>query len=386
MILWTIFAALSTAALIAVLWPFLRLGRRDVDRAAYDSAVFKDQLQELASEEERGVISSDEAEAARTEVSRRLLAAARIEADISSTMSARQGNIPALALVCAFICIPVASAALYLIYGSPGLPDKPLAARLDRNIKSQNVEVLVAKVEARLRQNPEDGRGWEVLAPVYMRQQRFGEAADAFAKAIRLLGETPARLANYGTAVVFANEGVVTEPARKALQKAVEKDATLAQAHFWLAVAQEQDGSLEQAAGAWRELLKQGGADAPWRGMVQQRLAALERQLDTGNRGKAVESSNETAAKGPNRGQIEAAKDMSQSERSAMIAQMVAGLAERLRSDGGSIEEWKRLVRSYAVLGDKEAAAKAMEDARKAMARDTQAIAALNEMARELGL
>lgn len=385
MILWTIFAVLTTAALIAVLWPLLRLGRQDVDPAAYDSAVFKDQLQELASEEERGVISTDEAEAARTEVSRRLLAAARIEADISSKMSARHGNIPTLALVCAFICVPVSSAALYLIYGSPELPDRPLVARLDHSAESQKVELLVAKVEARLRQHPEDGRGWEVLAPVYIRQQRFGDAADAYGKVIRLLGETPARLVGYGNALVFANEGVVTEPARQALQKAVEADDTLAQAHFWLAVAQEQDGNLERAAAAWRALLKRGGADAPWHGMVQQRLAALEQQRGTGNLGKAVESPNATAAKGPNREQIEAAKDMNQSDRSAMIATMVAGLAERLRSQGGSIEEWKRLVRSYVVLGDKEAAAKAITDARKAMIQDTQAITSLNEMAREFG-
>lgn len=385
MILWIIFAGLTTAALIMVLWPLLRLGRPNVDQAGHDSAVFKDQLQELVSEEERGVISIDEAEAARTEVSRRLLAAHRIESENSNNMRARKGNIPALALVCAFFCVPVASVGLYLIYGSPGLPDKPLLARLDQNAKKPNIEVLVAKVEARLRQNPVDGRGWEVLAPVYMRQQRFSEAADAFGKAIRILGESPERLVDYGNAIVFANEGVVTEPAKKAFQKAVEMDATLSQAHFWLAVAQEQDGSLEIAAEAWRALLKRGSADAPWRSTVQQRLAALERQLGTGNSGKTMESSNRTAAKGPDRAQVEAARDMSQSDRSAMIKQMVTALAERLRSDGGSIDEWMRLVRSYAVLGDKDAATTAIADARKAMESDTQAIASLDELARKLG-
>ena len=386
MILWTIFAGLTTVALIVVLWPFLRSGRQSVARAAYDSVVFKDQLQELSSEEERGVINSDEAEAARTEVSRRLLAASRMESENSGTLSARQNNIPALALVCAFICVPVASVGLYLIYGSPNLPDRPLSARLDPKTKNQKIEVLIAKVEARLRQNPEDGRGWDVIAPVYMRQQRFSDAADAFGKAIRLLGETSERLVDYGNALVFANEGVVTEPARKAFQKAVEKDPTLSQAHFWLAVAKEQDGSLEQAAAAWRALLERGSADAPWRGTVQQRLASLERQLGTGAAGGTVDNSNPTAAKGPDRGQVEAARNMNQSDRSAMIKQMVEGLAERLRSDGGSVEEWKRLVQSYTVLGDKAAAATAIADARKALAQDSQAIASLDEMARKLGL
>jgi len=57
----------------------------------------------------------------------------------------------------------------------------------------------------------------------------------------------------------------------------------------------------------------------------------------------------------------------------------------RLRSNGGSVDEWTKLVRSYAVLGDKEATAKAIDDARKDMGSDAQAIAAINDMARKLG-
>ncbi|MFQ5626899.1 MAG: c-type cytochrome biogenesis protein CcmI, partial [Methyloligellaceae bacterium] len=174
---------MTAAALAAVLWPFLRSSDRNIDAAAYDAAVFKDQLEEIDSEQERGVISASEAEAARTEVSRRLLAVAGAK-DSNNTRPTdkRDGNIPALALLFAFICVPVTSGALYLAYGSPQIPDRPLAARLSKSVDEQKVESLVAKVEARLRQHPEEGRGWELLAPVYMRQQRFAEAADAFGK------------------------------------------------------------------------------------------------------------------------------------------------------------------------------------------------------------
>ncbi|GAG03328.1 unnamed protein product, partial [marine sediment metagenome] len=109
-------------------------------------------------------------------------------------------------------------------------------------------------------------------------------------------------------------------------------------------------------------------------------------QLGAGNSVKTMESSNRTAAKGPDRAQVEAARGMSQSDRSAMIKQMVTSLAERLRSDGGSIDEWMRLVRSYTVLGDKDGATTAIADARKAMASNKQAIASLDELARKLGL
>ncbi len=391
MILWIIFAGLTTAAMIAVLWPMLRPGNQELDAAAYDTAVFKDQLDEIITEKERGVISRIEAEAARTEVSRRLLAAARTSDNSRASASdKRGGNIPALALICTFICVPVISAALYLVYGSPTLPDRPLAARLKNTSGAKKIEALVARVEARLRDHPEDGRGWEVLAPVYMRQQRYGDASEAFEKALRLLGETPRRLVDYGNALVLSNDGVVTEPARLALQKAAAGDGSLMRAHFWLAVAQEQDGHFDQAAKAWRDLLKRSGEDAPWREAVRQRLAAIEQRGGSAASDKSMADSGTASAagvaKGPSQEEVAAARGMSSQDRSAMIAQMVAGLAERLSNEGGSIEEWKRLVRSYIVLGRKQEAVKTLADARGAFAEDPKSLASLDELANSLGL
>jgi len=380
MVLWTIFAILTAAALGVVLWPFLRASDLHIESAAYDGAVFKDQLEEIASEEERGVISATEAEAARTEVSRRLLALARAKDSKNEKSTDKHvSNIQAYALICAFICVPVTSGALYLAYGSPQLPDKPLAARLNQSVDEQKFSSLVARVEARLRQNPEEGRGWEVLAPVYMRQQRFAEAADAFGKALRLLGKTPERSASFGIATIFANGGVVSEAASLALQEAVKANPTLVEAHFWLAVAKEQDGRFAEAANDWRALLKHGDATAPWRPNVKQRLAELEQR-------EGIPSADEAVVKGPTREDVTAAKAMTPSDRTAMIKQMVAGLAERLNKNGGDVEEWKRLVRSYTVLGDDQAARKALDDARQAHAQDSAALASLGELANQLGL
>ncbi len=391
MILWIIFAGLTTAAMIVVLWPMLRPGKQELEAAAYDTAVFKDQLDEIITEKERGVISKTEAEAARTEVSRRLLAAARTSDNgRASASDKRGGNIPALALICIFICVPVISAALYLVYGSPALPDRPLAARFKNTSGTKKIEALVAQVEARLRDQPEDGRGWEVLAPIYMRQQRYGDASEAYEKALRLLGETPRRLVDYGNALVLSNDGVVTEPARLALQKAAAGDGSLMRAHFWLAVAQEQDGHFDQAAKAWRDLLKRSGEDSPWREVVRQRLAAIEQRGGSAASDKSMADSGTASAagvaKGPSQEDVAAARGMSSQDRSAMIAQMVAGLAERLSNEGGSIEEWNRLVRSYIVLGRKQEAVKTLADARGAFAEDPKSLASLDELANSLGL
>jgi cytochrome c-type biogenesis protein CcmH len=390
MILWIIFAGLTAAAMIAVLWPLLRPGKQEMEAAAYETAVFKDQLDEITLEKERGVISKTEAEAARTEVSRRLLAAARTsDSKRASASGALAGNMPALALICTIICVPIISATLYLAYGSPALPDRPLAARLNNSASAKKIEALVAQVEARLRSHPEEGRGWEVLAPVYMKQQRYSDAADAFGKALRLLGETPQRLVEYGNALVLSNDGVVTERALLALQKAAAGDGSLVRAHFWLAVALEQDGHFTKAAEAWRDLLKRSTEDAPWREAVRQRLAAVEQRTGASVSEKsAVDTGttpSDTIARGPNQGDIAAARGMSASDRTTMIAKMVAGLAERLKSEGGDVEEWKRLVRSYTVLGKKQEAVKALADARGAFTDDPKSLASLNELANSLG-
>lgn len=391
MILWIIFAGLTAAALVAVLWPFLRPPGREPDAAAYDTAVFRDQFEEIDSELARGVIGEAEADAARIEVSRRLLAAAKAGAGgMGGGPKGRAEAVPTLALVSAFIFVPVTSSALYLMYGSPGLPDRPLSARLNTSIDGQKVEALVARVEARLREHPQDGRGWEVIAPVYLRQRRFSDAADAYANVLRLLGDTPERLVDYGNAIVLAQDGVVTEAARKVLERALTGNPSLVRAHFWLAVAQEQDGNFGKAAEAWRALLGKSGPDAPWREAVQQRLAEVEQQLGSGDRGSAAAKSDakprEGVAKGPTQDDIAAARDMSASDRTAMIRQMVSGLSERLKREGGGVDEWKRLVRSYTVLGDNDAASKALADARAAFAGKPDALASLNELAVALGL
>jgi cytochrome c-type biogenesis protein CcmH len=391
MILWIIFAGLTAVAMIAVLWPLLRPRQQELGAAGYDTAVFKDQLEEIILEKERGVISKTEAEAAKTEVSRRLLAAARSgRGKDASSSDIPENKISMLVLACAFICLPITSAGLYLNYGSPALPDRPLAARLEQSSDTKKIDVLVARVEARLRDHPEDGRGWEVLAPVYMRQQRFDDAAEAFQKTLQLLGETPQRLVDYGNALVLSKDGVVTEPARLAFQKAAKANKSLVRAHFWLAVAQEQDGHFEQAAKAWRDLLSRSADDAPWREAVEQRLAAIEQRsgISAGKMPPAGADAKpgEVLAKGPSQGDIVAARDMSSSDRSAMIAGMVAGLSERLRSEGGSVDEWKRLVRSFSVLGRKQEAVKALADARSALSKDPKSLETLNKLANSLGL
>ena len=126
MALWLLFALMTAMAMLAVLWPLARA--RGLPRSGNDVAVYRDQLEEIARDRAAGQIGEAEAEAARVEVSRRLIVAADAEA-------AACGPAPTIAwhrrvvAAMAFVVLPVGATALYLVIGSPELPGQPLAAR-----------------------------------------------------------------------------------------------------------------------------------------------------------------------------------------------------------------------------------------------------------------
>ena len=388
MLLWIILACLTAIVLLVLLRPLASAGSDDRSADAFDSAVYRDQLGEIESDRARGLIGEEEAEAARVEIARRLLAAdskARRRRGISSDTGRARAATIAVA-----VALPLLALGLYIVYGSPRLPDQPLAARLQDPSSDQNLEALVARVEARLREHPEEGEGWDVIAPVYMGWQRYADAADAYAQAIRLLGESAKRLSGQGQALVLANNGVVTEEARRALERAVALDQTLLEPRILLAIAKEQDGQFQAAIEDWRALLDKAPKDAPWREMVEKKIATAEAHLS----GKPVAEADDgpsqapgpQSEQGPSAADVAAAQNMSPAERQAMIERMVQGLATKLDQDGSDLPGWLKLVRAYSVLDRKDDALKALERAKTEFSGNTQALQQLDQLAAELGL
>ncbi len=159
MSLWFVFALMTAAAIFAVLWPLGRRGQPQKDGS--EAAVYKDQLTEIDRDVAAGLIGPPEAEAARVEISRRLLAAADNQRDppLASSVSSRRS-----AAILALVGLPIVAVALYLPLGSPRLGDFPLAQRSRAPGVTQPLDNLVAQVEAHLEKNPTDGRGWNVSA------------------------------------------------------------------------------------------------------------------------------------------------------------------------------------------------------------------------------
>jgi cytochrome c-type biogenesis protein CcmH len=266
--------------------------------------------------------------------------------------------------------VPAIALGTYLALGSPDLPGQPLSARIESPTQQQDVEIMIARVEEHLATDPEDGRGWEVLAPVYMRIGHFDDAVRAYANTIRLLGSSADRQADFGEAMVSARDGVVSEEARAAFERALKHDPQLPKARFFVALAAEQDNDTEAATRLWREFLADSPPNAPWRSTVEEHLAAL----------------GAPSIPGPSTEDMAAAEDMSAEERGQMISGMVDRLAGRLAEDGKDLEGWLRLARAYVVLGEPDKARDALASARDNFPDDAAAAGRIDAAAKELGL
>ncbi len=364
MTLWFVFALMTAAAIFAVLLPLGLRSRAQVQGS--ETFVYKDQLAEIDRDLAAGLIVAAEADAARTEIGRRLLAAAD-QADHAPLQSSHK--LRRAAAVLALVGLPAVAFAVYLPLGSPRLPDFPLAAR-SHAPDAQSLDGLVAQVERHLEKSPTDGRGWSVLAPVLLRTGRYEDAVRAFRNSITYNGESADRRADLGEAMTAAASGVVTDQAKAEFERAHALNADEPKANYFLGLAAEQDGRKADAASIWRAMLDKASADAPWRPLVQQALARVGQPV-------APALSDQAAAAGQN---------MSEADRETMIRGMVERLATRLKQNGEDVDGWLRLVRAYVVMGDREKAKSALTDARQAVGKDAERLRQLNEGLKNLGL
>ncbi len=367
---WAVFAVLTALAALSVLVPMARAGRsRGVSEAglsAPDAAIYADQLAELERDVTRGAISGREAEAARAEIGRRLLRASQRPQQAAPPRRWRLIAAASLAIV----GLPLLAVSLYGGFGAPTLPDLPLASRQSEPIDGQNLEALVARVEGHLTQNPDDGQGWAVLAPVYLRAGRYGDAAAAFSNAIRTNGASADLEAGLGEALTGDAGGVITADARAAFERARSLDPEAIRPRFFLALALGQDGRTADAQAAWQAIIDSASGNEPWLPVARTQLATLTGSREAPPAAASAPSADPAAptsdAPGPDAAEVEAAAEMTPEERAAMIGNMVEGLSARLASEGGTVDDWLRLVRSYVVLGRTDEARTALAAARAA--------------------
>jgi cytochrome c-type biogenesis protein CcmH len=272
--------------------------------------------------------------------------------------------------------VPLVALGFYGRYGNPGEPDEPIAARLSDPSHVDDLYAAVAKIESHLIARPNDGLGFKVVAPAYMRLGRYDDAVRAFSEALRLLGDNPDLRADYGEAQVAAAGGIVTADARATFQQALAKNPQSPKARYYAALAAEQEGDKPRATDVYRKLLADAPPGAPWAPTVQDRLAALG-EKPAAPAAKVDAPPSEEAA---------AIASMAPDQRQAAIHGMVDRLAARLGANGDDPAGWLRLIRAYAVLQEQDKAKQALAKAREALAGNDAAKRDLEALAKELGL
>lgn len=360
MLLWVFLAVMTGAAVLVVLWP---LSKPSADRRLDgDVQFYKAQLAEIERDRGRGLLGEAEAEAARIESGRRLLRATssvRESADATSEPALRRRRAASALALCV---VPIVGLGVYGGFGSPELRARVAEAPAAPSESQARFEDALKRVEAHLAANPGDARGWDVLAPIYLRVGRYPDALRAYSQARATGGDNPARLLGEAEARIALGQGAVSPQANLLLEKVIAVEPKSVPARYYLALAREQAGDREGARSAYRKLLAGAEDDAPWVSLLRTRLARLE------------------GAPAPRVPTIPVADVPPE------IQAMVAGLDERLKANGGSEAEWSRLVRSLVVLGRRDEASDRLARAKAALAADPEAPGRLDRLAGDLGL
>ena len=374
MIFWIAAGILTIVTVVGGLWPLLRGGRR-LSALEHAVAFYEERRRELERQEANGEITGDERLAAETEQARRLIALDRQAGGDGEKQPDRVMRRRKFAAATLLLGVPALALPIYLALGQPGMRDLPLAAR---KVDPQGVAIAdaVRRIEAHLARNPNDGKGFDVVAPVYLRAGRFDDASRAYRRAIELLGATPTRLADLGESLVAAGHGVVSAEARAAFEQSVQLDPSYAKSRFYLALGLEQDGQVLKAFEAYVALAD--GLDDP---AARQRVMVEIERLRASGKIPPDTPGPRAAPSGP-AGTIAA---LPEAERAAAIRGMVEGLASRLESGGGTLVEWQRLIQARMVLNERDKAEAHLAAARKALAADAVALAELDRLAQSLG-
>ncbi len=367
-------------AVFSILFPLFNNG---VDNSKVVDAldVYREQLQELEFQIDAGTKNRESLELERAEIARRILKENRRSGTIKFWNSAKLGrhftSISALAL------IPILSFSLYIALGSPGVPDAPLSAQRIGKLEDKSIGEMVRMAERHLAKNPNDARGWTVLANVYGKLNRPSDRARAFEQIIKINGPTPGSLAELGEALTVADGNIVSARSRKLFERALAMDKSTLKASVYIALALEQEGRFGEALKGWVHIANSRKDDAQWQAMTSERISTMKQRI-----GKILskEAAGKGEFKGPNTEQIKDASKMNSVDRKTLIKGMVARLADKLKDEPNDFDGWVRLIRSYTVLKRNNDARVALKNARNQFKNDPSLLKKLNSFAQQINL
>lgn len=326
MILFWVAAGVLSAAAAGLILSRAASAANDGGAGDPTSILYRRQLAELDDLAERGLMGEAEHKSAHAEAGRRLLAAADAPAEAwNEDPKARR------AVLAAVIAAPALALIVYLLLGSPGMADKPFAARLLGWSKANPAELapqeLAALLKKLIAERGPDPEGYRLLAVAESASQNAPETVRALRHALKLAPQRADLWEMLGEAQLAEADGKLTDEAKASFAQAIQRDPKgSVVARFHLARAKIEAGDKAGGVADWQAILAELPADDPRRPALNQAIAEQQ--------GRAA------APAAPSGGQMD------------MIRGMVEGLAQKLKANPDDPEGWVRLVRAYAVLGD----------------------------------
>ncbi len=354
--IWAGFGLMTLTAVVFAAWPLFAKGKSVVATEDGTSAVLVDQLDEVQRDLERRVISEEEANAARMEIKRRILALSRKTSD-AGPRSSGDGN---AAMYLAALFVPILAIGYYSMNGAPVSSSRALEELQAEREEEQKVADLAQKLFERLIGEPNGGQsdGWMLLGQTYMRMGEHHDAVQAFEVITRREGATSETWSRLAEALVMAEAGIVTPRAQSAIDQAFSLDPANPAAAFYMAVSLEQAGKATDAHELLVSRLNEAEGFAPW----METFVAKANRIG-GEIGRVpvnlASFAPMVAGPGPSADDVAAAGDMTEEDRSAFIRSMVERLASRLEDEPDDLEGWMRLANAYSVLGERDNAVSA---------------------------
>lgn len=410
MIFWLIACALAVFVTLVFVLALRRGQAIAEDNAQYDIRVYKDQLSEVEKDLARGILSDEDAERTRLEISRRILEADRAASErVDTGRGSRAGTWVAI-LICAAIVVG-GSAVMYARLGAPGYPDMPLSARIAAADQVRATRPTQAEAEEQLpvgapapevseefltlleqlrrvvAERPDDPQGLALLA---RNEAAMGNFKDAYAAQSRLIAAkgdaaTPSDFADLADMMILAAGGYISPEAEAALNAALERQPRNGVARYYMGLLQAQVGRFDLAFQTWRGLLEESTPDAPWIPAIRRGLPELAFRAGVNYELPALVAQT-PALRGPDAAAIEAAGEMSAEDRQAFIRNMVEQLNDRLASEGGSAQEWAQLIGALSTLGESARAQAIYAEALNVFATDAASLSLIRSAGASAGL
>lgn len=349
---WTVAGVLTVAAAGLILIRAARAAGAGVGDTSQQ--LYRRQIAEFDDLAARGLLGEAEHRAATAEAGRRLLAAADAPVEDWSA----DGRAVRLVLLGVAAAVAIALG-VYLVAGSPEVPDQPYAKRLT-GWKQQPLESLTPpQIAAILREatanRPNDAEGQRLLALAEGASENAPGAVRALRRATELAPERTDLWRMLGEALVLRDAGKVEADAQRAFAEALRRDPSDLASQFYLAQAKSDAGDNAAAAAGFRAVLAALPAGDERRATVEASLARAE------GRAPAVTFP---------------------PEQLAAIRGMVDGLAAKLAQNPDNAEGWVRLVRAYSVLGEADKRDAAIKAARARNANSPQILKQIEDAAR----